>query len=104
MAMTLHPTIDLWRSAGRELGMITFLQSQPLADRAVGVDVRAGFTGIGLCEADVLCLDETSGDLFVLDHDIEDAVLCDVAIDQEYFLRAAELLEEHFAQCAARAE
>ena len=84
--------------------MITFLNPQALADRAVGAGVRAGFTGIGLCESDVLCLDDTSGDLFVLDHEIEDRVLCDVAKDQESFLRAAELLEEHFAQCAARAE
>src|SRR5687768_11869472 len=99
MATPLHPTIDLWRSTGRELGMITFLESRPLAERAMGA-APPGFTGIGLCEADLLCLREESGGLVVLDHEVEGRVLCEVAADQESFLRAAEVVREHFAKCA----
>jgi hypothetical protein len=101
MPTPLHPTIDLWRSAGRELGMITFLESRPLAERAMDVPPPR-FTGIGLCEADVLCLREESGELVVLDHEVPGRVLCEVAADQESFLRAADVLQEHFAKCATQ--
>lgn len=83
--------------------MITFLESQPLAEHALG-DVPPGFTGIGLCESDVLCVREESGELVVLDHEVDGRVLCDVAANQESFLRAAEMLREHLLKCAAQEE
>ena len=101
MPTPLHRTIDLWRSTGLELGMITFLESRPLAERAMGA-APPGFTGIGLCEADLLCLREESGELVVLDHEVDGRVLCEVAADQESFLRAAEVLRQHFLKSAAQ--
>ena len=98
MSAQVHPTIDAWRMAGRELGIITFLDARSLATQQIG-GTPVGFTGIGLCEADLLCVSDASGEMVVFDHEQAGRVFAKVAASQEAFLPAAALLEEHFAKC-----
>jgi len=96
--MSIHPTIQQWQNARHEIGIIEFSTSDDALKRFPH-SIRRGHTSIGTAEADLLCIDDATGELLLFDHEVADRIHCHCAATQEHFIAALRILEDHFDRC-----
>ena len=95
--MSIHPTIQQWQSSRREVGIIEFGNSGD-ALRRFPHRIPNGFTPIGTAEAELLCIEDATGELLLFEHEVADRVCCRCAASQEQFIAALRVFEDYIAR------
>jgi hypothetical protein len=97
--MSIHPQIQQWQDARHEIGIIEFSSSSDALKRFAH-PIPPGFTAIGTAEAELLCIQDASGELLLFEHEVADRIACHCAASQDQFVNALRILEEYFDECA----
>lgn len=58
-----------------------------------------GFTPIGTVEAELLCINDATGELLLFEHEAANRICCRCAASQEHFIAALRILDGYFQQC-----
>jgi hypothetical protein len=96
--MSIHPTIQQWQDSRHEIGIIEFSSSNDALKRFPH-PIPRGFTPIGTAEAELLCVDDASGELLLFEHEVADRIACRCAASQEQFIAALRILDDYFDRC-----
>jgi hypothetical protein len=96
--MPIHPTIKQWQSSRHEIGIIEFSASDEALKR-FAQSIPRGFTPVGMAEAELLCVEDATGEALLFEHEVADRICCRCAASQEQFVAALRILEEYFDQC-----
>jgi hypothetical protein len=94
--MSIHPTIQQWQDSRHEIGIIEFSCD---ALKRFPHPVPRGFTPIGTAEAELLCIEDATGELLEFEHEVANQVSCRCAASQEHFVAALRILEEYLNRC-----
>jgi hypothetical protein len=94
--MSIHPTIQQWQNSRREIGIIEFGSSAD-AIRRFPHRIPDGFTPIGVAEAELLCIDDATGELLLFEHEVANRICCRCAASQEQFIEALRIFEDYVA-------
>lgn len=62
--------------------------------------IPGGVTPIGTAEAELLCIEDVTGELLLFEHEVAGRICCRCAASQEHFVAALRVLEEYFGRCA----
>jgi hypothetical protein len=98
--MPIHPTIQQWQNSHHEIGIVEFAGSSEAQSRFPH-RIPAGFTPIGTAEAELLCVDDATGELLLFEHEVAERICCRCAASQERFIAAFRVLEDYFRRCVA---
>jgi len=97
--MSIHPTIQQWQSSRHEIGIMEFGSSADALNRFPH-PIPRGYTPIGRVEAELLCIEDATGEILEFEHEVADRICCRCAASQEQFIEALRILEDYFAGCA----
>lgn len=98
MPVDTHPDIAAWQNSEFELGLLRFRPPASLTAQWV-YPIPSHLRPLALFEADLLCLDSQSGELFVIDHEVRDRVFCKAARSQDAFVNAMQTFQAYFERC-----
>src|SRR5690349_5748449 len=96
--MTIHSTIQHWQRIGHEVGMVRFSSSEA-ALRRFPHGVPKGNTPIGTDEAELLCIEDATGEVLEFDHEVPNRICCRCATSQAHLIEALTILEHYFSRC-----
>lgn len=94
----IHPTIELWQSQHREIGMLEFFDSADVSDRFPYYPIENDFICIAIDETNAVCV-RPNGTVCELDSDEAGRIVCECARDQTAFVTAMSHLDQHFEKC-----
>jgi hypothetical protein len=96
--MAIHPAIQQWQSSRHEIGIIEFGSSADALKRFPHL-IPHGYTPIGTVEAELLCIEDATGEVLEFEHEVADRICCRCAASQDQFIEAIRVLEDYFARC-----
>ncbi len=96
--MIVSKDIEEFQQTQREIGMIQFMEAS-LAREAFPHSVPAGYYPIGVAEAELLCIEEATGQPVLLEHEVAGRIACRCAGTQCELLAALRILDAYFSLC-----